>query len=105
MKQQRLYRFILALLVVAFSSASAVHEVLHHDALRTTSHITTAPSQNSGHSNGCEFCAKGPTASIEATTIGLDYFSRPEIIAPDESFVSIPKAVIHLLTLRGPPIA
>jgi len=106
MKQQRLFRIILALFVVALSSASAVHEVLHHDAPSAAdSRTITSPSVHADHSGDCEFCAKGPTTSTEASTVILACFSHPEVTAPCESFVSIPRATISLLTLRGPPTA
>jgi hypothetical protein len=107
MKRLRLYRLILALFVVAFSSASAVHDAAH-DCVHLTDESRYAGTQDHTevhHSDNCLFCAKGPAVSLEAETEVFSFISHVEFFRSAEIVTRTVQTCNLLASLRAPPTA
>ncbi len=106
MQIAKLYRVILALCVVVLSTASAMHDIVHHGHGHEDDRSAYSASiEHDSHANGCEFCAKGPTVSTESTAlsaISLTSVDEAPQATHEEIYI---RSCVRLRTLRGPPTA
>lgn len=107
MQIAKLYRVILALCVAVLSTASAMHDIVHHGHGHEDNRAAySASTEHESHADGgCEFCAKGPTVSTESpslTTIARTSADEAPQVSAEEVYI---RASVRLRSLRGPPTA